>query len=155
MQYGMHCIAWLATMTTNSNFKLLSRGAILALASSTLLYGVYEFVYDSIKLPLPDYMTIGFDCACARCSLRILLPVTGWVGESWLEKYQAIVVGLIICTITFFLLQVAFIMLNLEWTPIPAFVLANGSLAFGTCGTGGFYTNMLPFTLDQMIGASA
>ena len=46
------------------------------------------------------------------------------------------------------LLQVTFIMLNLDWTPIPAFVLAIGSLAFGTCGVGGFYTNMLPFRLS-------
>ena len=38
---------------------------------------------------------------------------------------------------------------------IPAFVLAIGSLVFGTCGIGGIYTIMLPFTLDQMIGASA
>ena len=28
-------------------------------------------------------------------------------------------------------------------------------LALGTIGTGSLYTNMLPFTLDQMIGASA
>ena len=53
------------------------------------------------------------------------------------------------------MLQVAFILLNVELTPIPAFVLSIVSLAFGTCGISGFYTNLLPFTLDQMIGASA
>ena len=104
-------------------------------------------MYDSIKLSLPDYLRVGFDCA--HYALWVLLPVTGWVGESWLGRYQAIVVGLITSTITLLLFQVAFIMLNLEWTPIPAFVLAIGSLALGTCGIGGFYTNMLPFTLDQ------
>ena len=135
------------------NSWLSSRGAVLVLASSTLLYAVHEFVYVSIKLSLPDYLRVGFDCA--HYTLWVLLPVTGWVAESWLGRYRAIVVGLIMCTITLFLLQVAFVMLNLDWTPIPAFVLAIGSLAFGTCGIGGFYTNMLPFTLDQMIGASA
>ena len=112
---------------------LFSCGAILVLASSTLLYAVHEFVYDSIKLSLPDYLRVGFDCA--HYALWVLLPVTGWVGESWLGRYRAIVVGLIICTIALFLLQVAFIMLNLEWTPILAFVLAIGSLAFGTCAS--------------------
>ena len=100
------------------------------LVSSTLLYAVYEFVYNSIKLSLPDYLRVGFDCT--QLALYVLLPVTGWVGESWLGRYRAIVVGLIICTITLFLLQVAFIMLNLEWTPIPAFILTIVSLAFGT-----------------------
>ena len=123
------------------------------LASNTLLYAAYEFVYNSIRLSLPDYLRVGFHCA--HYGLWILLPVTGWVAESWLGRYRAIVAGLIMCTITLFLLQVAFIMLNLDWTPIPAFVLAIGSLAFGTCGIGSFYTSMLPFTLDQMIGASA
>ena len=33
------------------------------LASSTLLYAVHEFVYESIKLSLPDYLRVGFDCA--------------------------------------------------------------------------------------------
>ena len=123
------------------------------LASSTLMYAVHWFVYNSIKLSLPDYLRVGFDCA--HYALWVLLPVTGWVAESWLGRYRTIVVGLIICTITLFPLQVVFIMLNLDWIPIPAFVLAIGSLAFGTCGIGGLYTNMLPFTLDQMIGASA
>ena len=131
----------------------LSRGAILVLASSTLLYAVHWFVYDSIKLTLPDYLRVRFDCA--HYALWVLLPVTGWVAESWLGRYRAIVVGLIMCTITLLLLQVAFVILNLDWTPIPTFVLAIGSLTFGTCGIGSFYTNMLPFTLDQMIGASA
>ena len=133
--------------------RVFSCGTILVLASNTLLYAAYEFVYNSIRLSLPDYLRVGFHCA--HYALWVLLPVTGWVAESWLGRYRAIVVGLIICIITLFLLQVAFIMLNLDWTPIPAFVLAIGSLAFGTCGIGGFYTSMLPFTLDQMIGASA
>ena len=107
------------------------------LASSTLLSVVHEFVYDSIELSLPDYLRVGF--YCAHCGLLVLLPVTGWVGESWLGRYRTIVVGLITCTITLFMLQVAFIMLNLDWNPIPAFVLAIGSLAFGTCGFGGLY----------------
>ena len=76
------------------------------LASSTLLYAVHEFMCDSIKLSLPDYLRVGFDCA--HYALWVLLPVTGWVGESWLGKYLAI---------TLFLLQViAIILLNLEWT---------------------------------------
>ena len=117
----------------NCSSWLFSRGAILVLASSALLYGVHWFVYFSIKLSLPEYLRVGFDCA--HYALWVLLPVTGWVGESWLGRYQTIVVGLIICTIALLLLQVAFIMLNLEWTPILAFVLAIGSLAFGTCAS--------------------
>ena len=123
------------------------------LASSAMLYSTHTLVYESINASLPGYLRVGFDCV--HYVLWVLLPVTGWVAESWLGRYRTIAIGLIICTITLLMLQVAFILLNLKWTPIPAFVLAIVSLTFGTCGIGGFYTNLLPFALDQMIGASA
>ena len=43
-------------------------------------------------------------------------------------------------------------MLQIDWTPIPAFVLIVVGLVIGTFGIGSF---TLPFALDQMIGASA
>ena len=52
-------------------------------------------------------------------------------------------------------LQAAFVMLQFDWTPIPAFVLIVVGLVIGTLGFGSFFTIMLPFALDQMIGASA
>ena len=70
-----------------------SRGAILVLLSSTLLYTVHWLVYDSIRLSLPNYLRVGFDCA--HYALWVLLPVTGWVAESWLGRYRAIFAGLL------------------------------------------------------------
>ena len=81
--------------------------------------------------------------------------VTGWVAESWLGRYRAIVVGLVLSSVTILTLQAAFVMLQFDWTPIPAFVLLVIGLLIGTFGIGSFYTTMLPFALDQMIGASA
>ena len=51
--------------------------------------------------------------------------------------------------------QVGFVMLQLDWTPIPAITLLVIGLLLGTFSIGSFYTIMLPFALDQMIGASA
>ena len=53
--------------------------------------------------------------------------------------------------------QAGFVMLQfaIDWTPIPAFLLIVVGLLLGTFGIGSFYTIMLPFALDQMIGASA
>ena len=65
----------------NCNSWSLSHGAILVLASSTLLHAVHEFVYVSIKLSLPYYLRVGSDCA-NYASYTCFLPVTGWVCES-------------------------------------------------------------------------
>ena len=49
--------------------------------------------------------------------------VTGWVAESWLGRYRAIVVGLVLSIVTIVTLKVGFVMLQFNWTPIPALAL--------------------------------
>ena len=131
----------------------LSRGTLLVLVMSGLLYAVYWFVYHAIEFCFIGTLRIILDFT--HYALWMLLPVTGWVAESWLRRYRAIVDGLITCTATLPLLHVAFVMLHLDWTPLTALVLTITAFAFLTLGAGSFYTQMLPFTLDQMIGASA
>ena len=56
--------------------------------------------------------------------------------------------------VTVLAVQATFIMLQFDWTPIPAFVLMVVGLVIGTFGSGSFYTIMLPFALDQMIASA-
>ena len=133
--------------------RFFSRGTTLVLLMSGLLYAVHQFVYAGIYHSLPDNLKLALDYVHA--ALYVLLPVTGWVAESWLGRYRAIVVGLVLTLATTLTLQAAFVMLQFDWTPIPAFVVIVVGLAIGTFGFGSFYSIMLPFALDQMIGASA
>ena len=123
------------------------------LLMSGLLYGAHWFLYSAIAFSLPDNLKLVLDYV--HIILWILLPVTGWVAESWLGRYRAIVVGLVLSLVTILTAQASFTMLQFDWTPIPAFVLIVVGLSTGTIGAGSFYTIMLPFALDQMIGASA
>ena len=123
------------------------------LLMSGLLYAVHWFLYSAISFSLPDNLKLAFEYV--SFALWVLLPVTGWVAESWLGRYRAIVVGMVLSLVTILTVQVVFIMLQFDRTLIPAFVLIVVGLVIGTLGFGSFYTNMLPFALDQMIGASA
>ena len=146
-----------AMATTQSNRicrRPLSRGVMLVLTYSTLFFAVHWFAFASIESLLPEY-NIRFGFTCAHCIFWLLLPVTGWVAESWLGRYRAIVVGLLITTVVILAFQATFVMLHFDAVVIPAFSLVIVALALGTIGIGSFYTNALPFTLDQMIGASA
>ena len=129
-----------------------SRGTLLVLVMSGLLYATHWFVYNAIDFSFRVTLRIILDGT--HYSLWVLLPVIGWVAESWLGRYRAIVVGLIMSAVLLLLVQIAFVMKNLDWT-IPGFVLTIVASLFAIFGVGSFYTNMLPFTLDQMVGAPA
>ena len=81
-------------------------------------------------------------------------PVTGWVVESWLGRHRSITVGFFLSMTEMLLLVTAFIMLQFSSTLIPAFARSFIALLIGSVGIGIISTILLPFTLDQMIGAS-
>ena len=130
-----------------------SRGTLLVLVWSGLLYASQWFAYNSLCLALPNELKSGFEYA--HVALWLLLPVTGWVADAWLGRYHAIIVGFILSVVTMLTCQAAFIMLEFKWTPILVSTLLYVALLIGTVAFGSFYTSLLPFTLDQMIGASA
>ena len=121
------------------------------LLMSGLLYAAHWYLFSVVAFSLPHWFEIEY----IHVALWVLLPVTGWAAESWLGRYRAIVVGLVLSLATTLTLQAAFVMLQLDLTPIPVFILIVAGLVIGTLGFGSFYSIMLPFALDQMIGASA
>ena len=123
------------------------------LLMSCLLYAVHRFVNSAISQSLPHNLKLALEYV--EMALFVFLPVTGWLAESWLGRYRAIVVGLILSLVTILTLQAAFVLLQFDWTPIPVFLLIVVGLVIEALGIGSFFTNMLPFALDQMIGASA
>ena len=123
------------------------------LLMSGLLYATHWFLYSAIAFSLSDDLKLALNYV--HVALLVLLPVTGWVAESWLGRCRAIAVGLVLSSVTIPTLQAAFVWLQFDWTPIPAFVVIVAGFVSGTLGIGSFYSIMLPFALDQMIGASA
>ena len=89
--------------------------------------------------------------------LWVLLPIAGWMGDSIFGRYRAIVVGVFVTMLSFLILVCATVMLLVNWTPIPIIITTVLYLYMlvNVCSMGNYYTNTLPFIIDQMIGASA
>ena len=72
----------------------------------------------------------------------LLLPVTGWVAETWIGRYQAIIAGMVMSlTVTILMLQVSFVLLQFDMTLILAFVLAVIAVVLYTICIGSVYTS--------------
>ena len=123
------------------------------LVMSGLLYAVHQFVFHTIELSFKGIHRTILDCT--YYAFFVLLLLKGWVAESWLGRYRAILVGLILSAVTVVLLQVVFVSLQLDWTPVQMLVLSIVVLVIGAFGFDSLYIKKLPFILDQMIGTLA
>ena len=126
----------------------LSRGTLLVLVWSALLNATNVFSTTSLYLTLPSDLQTVYDSV--YYSLWLLQPVTGWVAESCLGRYRAIIVGFFLSMTAMLVLVAAFIMLQFSWIPIPAFTIFCIALLIGSVGLGIISTILLPFILDQM-----
>ena len=88
-------MATTAGITDRHYCRSFPRSTLLVLVMISLWSGALWFVYWSIEAG--TYKTI---LDCTHYVLWVLLPVTGWVAESWLGRYRAIVIGLIMSTLT-------------------------------------------------------
>ena len=61
------------------------RGTLLVLVMSGLLYAGHWFVFCAIELSHKDTHKTILDST--YYAFFVLLPVTGWVAESWLGRY--------------------------------------------------------------------
>ena len=133
--------------------KPLSRGILLLLVWNLLIcmppFNIYEYHQLSIPTEQKNWIVRSL------FGLWVLLPVAGWVGDYLLGRYRAIIVGFLLLTVALVNFGGAFIMMQFDWTSIPAVIMLCVSQLISYTGTVNLQINMLPFIIDQMIGTSA
>ena len=102
-------------------FKSVSSGILLLLVWSILLSAAGGSIITVTQLLFLDnnqqYILVLWS------GLWVLLPVAGWMGDSFLGRYRAIIVGVFIAVLSFLILLCATVMLEFNLAPIPAIAL--------------------------------
>ena len=144
----------LATMTKCC--QPFPRGLLLLLAWNMVISFSSEFTLSVSFELLPTSFTSELkDWLLYFKVLFLLLPVVGWVGDSLLGRYRAIIAGFFSLTVAFLTFLSAFVMFQFKWAQILVVIMLCVSQLMNLFGLGSICTNMLPFMIDQMIGASA
>ena len=130
-----------------------SHGTLLVLVWAVLSYAAFYHTLAALPLlPIPNEVQFGLKIVCGF--LTLLMPVAGWLGDTWIGRYRVIISGSLLSIVALWIVLIAFIVLQFNWTPIPALVVLCIAMPVSIIGTGSIMITMLPFTIDQMIGAS-
>ena len=131
-----------------------SHGTLIVLVWAILSYAAFYHTLGVIPLlPIPNEVQFGL---LALFVLMIMvLPVAGWLGDTWIGRYRVIISGSLLSIVAHWTILIAFIVLQFNLTPIPALVVLCIAMPVSIIGTGSIMITMLPFTIDQMIGASS
>ena len=121
----------------------------------TLVSAAFHFTLGIIPLlPVPNKVQFGI-LVTSIVMVIVLMPVVGWLGDTWIGRYRIIISGSLLSTVALWTILIAFIVLQFNWTPIPALVVLCIAMPVCIVGTGSIMISVLPFTIDQMIGASS
>ena len=130
-----------------------SHGTLLVLVWAVLSYAAFYHTLAAIPLlPIPNEVQFGLKIVYGF--LMLLMPVVGWLGDTWIGRYRVIISGSLLSIVALWIVLIAFVVLQFNWTPIPALVVLCIVMPVSIIGTGSILITMPPFIIDQMIGAS-
>ena len=87
--------------------------------------------------------------------VQLLFPIPGWIADAWIGRYKVIRAGIFISFIANVVMIFAIIMIcNISSSSKPIQIIIYIGLGVSTVGYGAMSANIIPFILDQCIGAS-
>ena len=133
-----------------------SKGAILMIWVSTAVY--FYLSYDDSKYlkiihALNNRNSLFF--LYLTSILRIFFPLFGWIADTWIGRYRAILYGLYSLILGCVFLTGSVIAYCYEFNPLVSEIFFYMYSVFNSLGLAAIYANILPFITDQMIGASS
>ena len=136
-----------------------SRAAVLVLLWDLLfhVYTKYMFFFFVILLYMltPNGGTIYLLSRNLFFIPYLFYPVGGLIADVWIGRYRMIIISICICLVSLLFTAIEYSLhwYNNELYPVSITILILTACLF-VSGSAGFQSNILPFNIDQMMGAS-
>ena len=129
---------------------------VQVLVWSALMNGFFTSLLNltTQQLPIPNEVQNGISFVSIAMPLVVML-VAGLLGDTRIGRYQVITAGFQISILAVLVILSFLVMLQFNSTLVPGIVLMFIALPLCMVGMGSGLVCVLPFIIDQMIGASA
>ena len=139
-------------------FLLMSPPAVLVLFWNFLMYFHYYLfsrftgIFATEAAPATWY-TYGF--VFIYCFGYCSFPFLGLLADVWIGRYKAILIGIVLCFISWIIIGIGFIVVDNFAS--EAFLWSFYSIAYIShfCGYSSFTANIIQYNIDQLVGVSA
>uniref|UniRef100_A0A1X7UQL3 Major facilitator superfamily (MFS) profile domain-containing protein n=1 Tax=Amphimedon queenslandica TaxID=400682 RepID=A0A1X7UQL3_AMPQE len=139
-------------------FLYITTSAVLVLVFNYFMYAHYillsRFAGEFVTKVAPATW-YKYGLVFIYCFGYFFFPLFGLLADVWIGRYKAILIGIVLCFISWIIIGIGFILNNyftseeVLWT---CFCLAY--IVF-FCGFSSFSANIIQYNIDQLVGASA
>ena len=89
------------------------------------------------------------------CSGHFFFPLFGLLADVWIGRYKAILIGIVLCFISWIIIGIGFIVDNYFASEAVLWSFYSTAYIIHFCGFSSFTANIIQYNIDQLVGASA
>ena len=139
-------------------FILISPPAVLVLLWNFLIYTHY-FLFSrftgsfATEVAPATWYKYGF--VIIVCFGFISFPLFGLLADVWIGRYKAILIGIVLCFISWIVIGIGFIVESYFVSETVLWSFYSTAYIIHFCGFSSFTANIIQYNIDQLVGASA
>uniref|UniRef100_A0A1X7U214 Major facilitator superfamily (MFS) profile domain-containing protein n=1 Tax=Amphimedon queenslandica TaxID=400682 RepID=A0A1X7U214_AMPQE len=132
--------------------------AVLVLVWSYLMYAHYVLISrfadgSSTEVAPATWYKYGF--VIMACFGYCFFPFLGLLADVWIGRYKAILIGIVLCFISWIIIGIGFIVDNYFDSEAILYSVYGFAYLFQFSGFSRFTANIIQYNIDQLVGASA
>ena len=127
--------------------------AVLLIIWKTL-FSVYRRILTF--MPIIFHFNLQINQYGLVSATSIFFPIGGMIADVWCGRYRVIIASVYICLISFLCGLISFLLWSLEYRlTVPVLTMLYAGFFLLLVGSGGFESNIIPFSIDQLMGSSS